>query len=70
MINLIKDILKNYRKNANFTQQELANKINISQCYYSSIENGRFEPSLKTFSKLAAILDIDMNILKNYKQAD
>lgn len=52
------------RKAANLSQQELAKKANIAQTYYSDIERGRCNPSLKVFSKLAAILDIDMNILK------
>ena len=60
----LKNILKNYRKKAKLTQKQIAKKINISQCYYSAIETGRLNPSLKVFSQLAAILNIDMNILK------
>ena len=59
-----RDILKKKRVKANLTQKELANKINITQSNYSGIENGYIIPSLKVFSKLAIILDIDMNILK------
>jgi len=58
-------VLRKSRKIANLTQKELAKRINVSQCHYSSIECGRSEPSLKTFSKIATVLDIDMNILKN-----
>ena len=47
-----------------FTQKEIAKEANITQSYYSDIERGRCDPSLKVFSRLAAILDIDMNILK------
>ena len=64
-------ILKNHRIAAKLSQKELAEKANIKQPYYSDIERGRCNPSLPVFSKIAAILDIDMNILKpNYKQAD
>ena len=60
-----RDILKKKRVKANLTQKELANKINITQSNYSGIENGYITPSLKVCSKLASILAIDMNILKN-----
>ena len=67
----IKTVLKDRRLAAQLSQKEIAEKINITQAGYSKMENGDIIPSLKTFSKLAAILDIDMNILKpNYKQAE
>ena len=66
MVNLeiLKDVLKRHRISAKLTQKELANKVKIAQPYYCDIERGRCDPSLKVFSRLAAILDIDMNILK------
>ena len=64
-MNTLTAILKSRREEANLTQKELANKTNIAQPYYCDIERGRRTPSLKVFSKLAAILDIDMNILKD-----
>ena len=68
---ILKDILKSRRIEENLSQQELADKVEITQTYYSDIERGRTTPSLKVASKLAAILNIDMNILNpNYKQAD
>ena len=67
----LKEILKKHRTAAKLSQRKLAEKINIKQPYYSDIERGRCNPSLPVFSKIAAILNIDMNILKpNYKQAD
>lgn len=61
---ILQTILKFQRKIANLTQQEVAKKANISFSLYSDLEHGRCNPSLKTFTKLAAILDFDMNILK------
>ena len=60
----LSEVIKNSRIKAKLSQKELAIKANIKQPYYSDIERGRCNPSLKVFSKLAAILDIDMNILK------
>ena len=62
---MLRELLKIKRTEAKLSQQELADKANIAQTYYSDIERGRCAPSLKVFSKLAAILDIDMNILKD-----
>ena len=63
-LEILKDVLKERRINANLSQQELANRINISQVGYSKIERGNKNPSLKTYTKLAAVLGFDMNILK------
>ena len=62
---ILKNLLKEQRIKAGLSQREVAEKINITQDGYSKIERGDKNPSLKTFSKLAAILDIDMNILKD-----
>ena len=61
---MLKNVLKTQRIAENLSQKELANKVKITQSYYSDIERGRCDPSLKVFSRLAAVLDIDMNILK------
>ena len=67
----LKSILKNSRKAAKLTQKELADKLDISRTYYADIEQGRCNPNLKYFFKLATILDFDTNRLKpNYKQAN
>ena len=60
----LKNVLKTQRIAANLSQKELANKAKITQPYYSDIERGRYDPRLKVFSRIAAILDIDMNNLK------
>ena len=63
---ILTEILKSKRIEAKLSQKELAEKANIKQPYYSDIERGRCDPSLKVFSKLAAVLNIDMNILKQH----
>lgn len=61
---IVCNVLKKRRLENNLSQKELADKVNIAQTYYSDIERGRCNPSLNVFSKLATVLDIDMNILK------
>ena len=43
---------KEYRKNANLTQEALAEKIGIAEKHYGKLERGAFVPSLETFFKL------------------
>lgn len=62
--NFLKETLKKRRMLANLSQEELAEKINISQVGYSKIECGKNLPSLITYLNLATELDFDMNELK------
>lgn len=49
---------KEYRKNANLTQETLAEKIGIAEKHYGKLERGAFVPSLETFFKLVEVLEI------------
>lgn len=51
--------LKNYRKNASLTQEELSEKANLSPDYISLIERGKRYPSLKSLFKIADALEIE-----------
>ena len=44
------------RMELNLTQEEIAKKAGITRPYYSMIENGRQDPSLKLAKKIAKIL--------------
>ena len=61
---ILKDILKEARKKSGLTQYETACKANITQSNYSQYESGRVTPSLPIFTKLAVLLNFDMNDLK------
>ena len=56
--------IKTARQKTGKTQKEVAKKINISRTYYSDVEKGRYLPSLKVFTKLAVVLNLNMNDLK------
>lgn len=64
MVNKIGDVLKSARKKAGLTQLELSRMIGVSRAYYADVERGRYTPSLKVLSRLADILKIDLNFLK------
>ena len=64
-----KFILK-LRKENNMTQQELADKLNVTDRAVSHWENGRSLPDLSLFSKLCEILDITINDLMSGEKVD
>jgi Predicted transcriptional regulators len=47
--------IKKFRKKAGYTQQQIANLLNIDRSTYSYYESGRTIPDLKTLFKLAEI---------------
>ena len=57
--------LKNQRIRNKFTQNEMSKKLDISQNYYSSIENGERQKDLdlSLVVKLADILDVSVNYI-------
>lgn len=63
-MNKIGDVLKSAREKAGLTQLELSGMVGISRAYYADVERGRYTPSLKVLSRLADILRIDLNFLK------
>ncbi len=52
--------IQKYRIAQGLTQENLAEKVDISVSYISEIENGKKRPSLKTLEKIAAALDVSL----------
>ncbi len=52
--------IKHIRIKRNFTQEKLAEEINISSKYLSSIERGKENPTLNTLIKLAQSLNVGL----------
>ncbi|WP_278970297.1 helix-turn-helix domain-containing protein [Megasphaera elsdenii] len=63
-MNKIGDVLKSAREKAGLTQLELSGMVGVSRAYYADVDRGRYTPSLKVLSRLADILGIDLNFLK------
>lgn len=57
-------MLREKRKDKGYTQQELADKTNLSRSYIADIEAERYTPSLNTIIKVARCLDLDLNFLQ------
>ena len=56
-------LISSLRKEKNMTQQELANKLNITDKAVSKWERGLSYPDISLIPKLSEILDIDPNKL-------
>jgi len=57
--------LKKYRTNNKYTQEALAEKVNISKTHYQNIEYGKAEPSVVIAIKLANALNTEVESLFN-----
>ncbi|QPS98519.1 helix-turn-helix transcriptional regulator [Staphylococcus equorum] len=57
--------LKTIRKEMKLTQQEMANRIGISQSYFADIEHNRKNISLAVVLRIAQGLDVSVNKLIN-----
>lgn len=58
--------IKELRKQANYTQEQLSEIINIDITTLSGIESGRHFPSLPTIEKIANTLKVDLQVLFNF----
>lgn len=52
--------IKLLRLEKNFTQDYLADQLNISQSYYARFENGKKEMSIKMLFEILEILEVDI----------
>lgn len=68
-----KDLLKQFGKNVkierikkNLTQEQLAEKMDVSQNYIAGIECGRANMSLAKILELSKFLEVDINSLLHF----
>ncbi len=59
--NFIAKKIKTFRKKSGLTQAQIAEKVGISPKQFSRIESATHTPSLPTFLKIVAELEIDLN---------
>lgn len=55
-------IIEEARKNAHLTQEELAKRVGANKSYISRIENGKTEPKISTFYRIAAALGLSVEL--------
>ncbi len=54
------------KKHSNFSQQEMADMLNISRSTYTYYETGKSEPGQEKLKKICDILGVDFNTLLGY----
>lgn len=62
--------IKEIRKKRGFTQEKLAEMIEMEQNTISVIESGRNFPTLATLEKIAAVLGVELSDFFNYDYLD
>jgi ribosome-binding protein aMBF1 (putative translation factor) len=55
-------IIENARRQANLTQEELAERIGSNKSYISRVETGRTEPKVSTFYRIASALGYKVSL--------
>lgn len=55
--------VKEYRKQADLTQEQLAGKLGVSRQTIISIEKNKYDPSLSLAFELASVLKVAIEIL-------
>lgn len=55
-------LIEEARKNAHMTQEELASLVGADKSYISRIENGKTEPKVSTFYRIAAALGLSVEL--------
>ena len=63
-----KHLRKIRKTKTNYTQQQMADLLNISRSTYTYYETGKSEPNYDNLKKLARIFDVDVNFLMNYDE--
>lgn len=57
--------LKEYRKQSNLTQREVAAKLNVVESCYANWEQGRTEPNIDMLRRLGIIFGVSIDELIN-----
>lgn len=65
----LSDNIKKAREKQGFSQEYIADKLNVSRQAVSKWETGQSEPSTQNLLQLAEVLKVDANILLNESRA-
>ena len=64
-----KNLVK-YRKLCGFTQQEIADILNLNRTTYTKYETGVSEPSFEILKKIVAVYGVDVNAILGQEEFD
>ena len=66
----MKNKLKPYRQLAELTQEELAQKVQVSRQTIHAIEKGKYNPSVQLALKIAIVVKQEVSMLFRLEDAD
>lgn len=66
----LKNHIRSLRKEANITQQELADIVSVSSRTIISLEKGRYNPSVLLAYKIARVLNVHIEDLFIFEEED
>jgi len=66
----IKNSLKDYRKEKDITQADLAEEVGVSRQTINAIETGKYDPSLELAFKIAEFFDTNVEKIFRLEQND
>lgn len=66
----LKDNLKELRKKAGYTQEELARKMHVRQYNISDYEIGRIEPNIQALIRFADVFHVSVDYLIGRREKD
>ena len=55
-------VIRKYRQEADLSQRELAREVGVTATYISHLENGRADPSISLFRKLASVFGMPAEV--------
>lgn len=67
---MIASNIKMYRENCGYTQQQVADVLNMDRSTYAYYELGKIVPSIGTIFSLAQIFHVDYSVLLGMEQSD
>ncbi len=59
-MNVVNTSIKDLRKKKNMTQDELAEKLNVTRQAVSNWENGKTQPDIETLTQLAEVFEVSV----------
>jgi putative transcriptional regulator len=66
----MKNNVERFRKNQNYTQEDLADKLGVSRQTINSLEKGKYNPSIQLAFKLAMLFDVTIETLFIYEEEE
>lgn len=64
----IGSVIKKYRKEAGYTQEEMANRLGVTTPAVNKWENGNSKPDIELLSPIARLLHISLDTLLSFQE--